>query len=58
MELLRQHVIAPGKAAKLLQFDRWELSERMGPYTVLAIDRTPEELQDKLITGRQLRSTV
>src|SRR5215467_10577123 len=48
MELLRQHVISQGKAAELLQLNRWDLSEVMGRYKVPSIDLTPEELQREL----------
>ncbi len=48
MELLRQHVISQGKAAELLQLNRWDLFEVMGRYKVPAIDLTPEELQHEL----------
>jgi len=48
MELLRQHVISQGKAAELLQLNRWDLYEVMGRYKVPAIDLTPEELQHEL----------
>jgi predicted HTH domain antitoxin len=56
MELLRQHVISQGKAAELLQLNRWDLSALMGRYKVPAIDLTPEELQQELtkdLTPRQ-----
>jgi hypothetical protein len=58
MELLRPYVIAQGKAAELLQLNRWALPARMGRYIVPAIDRTPEELQAKVTAGRTLRSPV
>ena len=48
MELLRQHVISQGKAAELLQLNRWDLSEMMGRYKVPSIDLTPEELRKEL----------
>jgi predicted HTH domain antitoxin len=48
MELLRQHVISQGKAAELLQLNRWALSEIMGRYKVPAIDLTPEEPHQEL----------
>src|ERR671934_153565 len=50
MELLRQHVISQGKAAELLQLNRWDLYDVMGRYKVPAIDLTPEELQKELTT--------
>jgi len=53
IELLRQHVISQGKAAALLQLNRWDFSEVMGRYKVPAIDRTPEELQQDLTTDLQ-----
>ena len=56
MELLRQHIISQGKAAALLQLNRWDLFEVMGRYKVPAIDLTPEELQHeltKVLTPRQ-----
>jgi hypothetical protein len=43
MELRHQHVIT-GKAAELLQLNRWDLSERMGRYKGPVSDLTPEEL--------------
>jgi predicted HTH domain antitoxin len=53
IELLRQHVISQGKAAELLQLNRWDLSELMGRYKVPAIELTPEELQHELSMARQ-----
>ena len=48
MELLRRHVISQGRAAELLQLNRWDLYEVMGRYQVPAIDMTPEELRREL----------
>jgi len=58
MELLRPLVMAQGKAAELLHLNRWAFSARRERSTVPAIDHTSEELQDKLIAGRMLRSLV
>ena len=58
MELLRQHVISQGKAAELLQLNRWDLHEVMGRYKVPAIDLTPEELQQELTTVLKPRPHV
>ena len=48
MELLRRHAISQGRAAELLQLNRWDLYEVMGRYQVPAIDMTPEELRREL----------
>jgi predicted HTH domain antitoxin len=58
MELLRQHVISQGKAAELLQLNRWDLSEVMGRHKVPSIDLTPEELQQELTTVLKPRHHV
>ena len=58
MELLRQRVISQGKAAELLQRNRWDLYEVMGRYKVPAIDLTPEELQQELTTVLKPRPHV
>ena len=58
MELLREHEISQGKAAELLQLNRWDLYEVMGRYKVPAIDLTPEELQQELTTVLKPRHHV
>lgn len=48
MELLREHRISQGKAAELLEIDRYYLFDLMAKYHVPVIDLTPEELQAEL----------
>ena len=58
MELLRRHVISQGKAAELLQLNRWDLYEVMGRHQVPAIDMTPEELRQELAKQVRLEKDV
>ncbi len=48
MELLRRRIISRGRAAELLQRNRWDLYELMGKYQVPAVDMTPAEVRREL----------
>ncbi len=48
MELLRRHAISQGKAAALLQLNRWNLYDVMGRYQVPAVDMSEAELRREL----------
>lgn len=50
LELMRQRDISAGKAAELLDIDRWELSELMSAFGISPFDETitPEELQTEV----------
>ena len=58
MELLRRHVISQGKAAALLQVNRWDLYEVMNRYDVPAVDMTPEEVREELSKRPSTDTTV
>lgn len=50
MTLLRHHDISIGRAARLLEIDRWQLSELMGKYKVSPFPSlTKEELEQEVL---------
>ena len=48
LELLREHQVSQGKAAELLEINRYELFDLMGKYRIAVIDLTPEELEAEI----------
>ncbi|MBO1350411.1 MAG: UPF0175 family protein [Hormoscilla sp. GUM202] len=55
MELLRQHDISAGRAAKLLGIDRWQLSDLMDVYDISPFpDQTREELEREVAYAMQM----
>lgn len=56
MELLRQRKLSHGKAAELLEIDRWELMDLMAAYQVPVSTLTASELAAELKHLRQRRA--
>lgn len=48
LELLREGEISQGKAAELLEINRWDLFDLMAKYSIPAINMTEEELKEEL----------
>lgn len=48
LDLLRQKKISQGKAAELLNVDRWVLADIMKKHGILSLDIKPEELDEGL----------
>ncbi|MDO8139892.1 MAG: UPF0175 family protein, partial [Candidatus Brocadiales bacterium] len=48
LELLREGKISQGKAAELLEIDRYDLFDLMAKHDVPVIDMTEEELKEEL----------
>lgn len=55
MELLRRGQLSQGKAAKLLNLDRWALMDLMGVYEVPTGPQTIAELDAELANWRKAR---
>lgn len=48
LELLREGEISQGKAAELLEINRWDLFDLLAKYNIPAINMTEEELKEEL----------
>lgn len=54
LELLRKGKISQGKAAELLEINRWDLFDLMAKYDIPAIDMTSEELEKELKSAKEI----
>lgn len=54
MELLRKGEISQGKAAELLEVDRWTLFDLMDKHNIPSIDMTSEELERELHQAKEI----
>jgi len=48
LELLRKGEVSQGKAAELLEIDRWTLFDLMAKYNIPSVDMSSEELKKEL----------
>lgn len=56
LELLRDECISQGKAAHLLEINRWDMLDIMAEYSIPSGPRTAEEMDREIETLRRLAS--